>query len=289
MSSTIIVDIEILEEAAVSESQEKCQRDEVTTKLPIGYVISSVSIFCLIVVGFFYWHWHKSDVSENLESWGQFGDFFGGILNPIIGLSSVILLAYTLRQNNHALSMTKQELANSTAQLKISGNALAEQSRVMKHDQTLNLVFRILDKFDSSLNELSSGNGEHKEKIAFRAQLLRDGNWDQAMGQFSRVRDVDSLVYFVALNLKFLTKPLTNHEDKVNTYTIAFSYLNRDMLLYYYVLWDSKFTTTRASYEAKAFLKDLILECLGVDGMLYAEEREKAFVDYRTENGGVVN
>ena len=31
------------------------------------------------------------------ESWAQFGDYFGGILNPIIGLATVVLVLETLR------------------------------------------------------------------------------------------------------------------------------------------------------------------------------------------------
>jgi hypothetical protein len=46
----------------------------------------------------------KYDLSPNVAEWGQFGDYFGGILNPIFGLISTVLVAAALRSQTRAAS-----------------------------------------------------------------------------------------------------------------------------------------------------------------------------------------
>lgn len=47
-------------------------------------------------------NFRKYDVSTGIAEWGQFGDYFGGVLNPIFGLISVVLVAVTLRSQTQA-------------------------------------------------------------------------------------------------------------------------------------------------------------------------------------------
>lgn len=50
------------------------------------------------------------EFSKSQDTWGQFGDFVGGAVNPIIGFFTILLLSVSLRQNNKALSQARQEL-----------------------------------------------------------------------------------------------------------------------------------------------------------------------------------
>ncbi|MCP2005000.1 UNVERIFIED_ORG: hypothetical protein J2Y78_003540 [Buttiauxella agrestis ATCC 33320] len=45
-------------------------------------------------VGWFFFHL-KRDISPSGEQWGQFGDFFGGILNPILSFITICILIKT--------------------------------------------------------------------------------------------------------------------------------------------------------------------------------------------------
>lgn len=49
------------------------------------------------------------------EQWGQFGDYFGGVINPIIGLVTVILIVITLKVTRDEAKSTRNEM---DAQLK---------------------------------------------------------------------------------------------------------------------------------------------------------------------------
>lgn len=55
----------------------------------------SITIICVTFLAlFFYNHFENQELSTNIEQWGQFGDFFGGILNPFISLVSLGILGY---------------------------------------------------------------------------------------------------------------------------------------------------------------------------------------------------
>lgn len=65
---------------------------------------------------------------SNLESirsaWGQFGYFFGGVLNPILGFASLLLILHSLSQNRIALEQSEKSLRLSEEALKINAEEL---------------------------------------------------------------------------------------------------------------------------------------------------------------------
>ncbi len=66
--------------------------------------------------------------SSEPEQWGQMGDFFGGMLNPILAFASFIALLYTIRIQSEELRLTRDEFKKSiAAQQRMAGEA--ERSR----------------------------------------------------------------------------------------------------------------------------------------------------------------
>lgn len=65
---------------------------------------------------------------SNLDSiraaWGQFGDFFGGVLNPILGFVSLILILHSLKQNKDALAQGADALHLSKVALELNAQEL---------------------------------------------------------------------------------------------------------------------------------------------------------------------
>ncbi len=82
------------------------------------------------------------------ESWAQFGDYFGGILNPVVALAALFLLVENLK-------ISRKELGNSVSELAKSAEALQLQSadieqRVAREDlnRAIDLLHKdILDTF----------------------------------------------------------------------------------------------------------------------------------------------
>lgn len=60
--------------------------------------LTIVYIACLIVlvvtIGSYLVKFHSSSISNDPAVWGQFGDYVGGVLNPILTLLNLVVLAY---------------------------------------------------------------------------------------------------------------------------------------------------------------------------------------------------
>ncbi|MGN0920212.1 MAG: hypothetical protein ACI4NJ_00645 [Cellvibrio sp.] len=72
--------------------------------------------------------WGLPHLSPNPETWGQLGDFLGGMVNPIIGLITILLLATSLKQNQIALQQSKDALKRAEEEVRLTREAL-EQSK----------------------------------------------------------------------------------------------------------------------------------------------------------------
>lgn len=91
--------------------------------------------------------------SLSADQWGQAGDFLGGILNPFIGLATVILLVNSIRQNHIALQQNERALNDSTSELKNSNTIMENQKHLMDFDLKLRLFTDFTNKLINVLNQ----------------------------------------------------------------------------------------------------------------------------------------
>lgn len=69
-----------------------------------------------------YMYKFNGPLSKDQGTWGQFGDFLGGVVNPIVGFCTIWLLTVSLRQNQVALKQANEELKLATQALDASKN-----------------------------------------------------------------------------------------------------------------------------------------------------------------------
>ena len=115
----------------------------------------------LVPIGFYIRYFYKKDITQSPEIWGQFGDYMGGVINPIFGFISVVLLIYTIRQQQEALSLqreelqaTREELARSAKAQEASEKALNEQAGIFKQQQFEATFFAIFNQLIQISNNL---------------------------------------------------------------------------------------------------------------------------------------
>lgn len=72
-----------------------------------GAVVSA--FFIAIVWGGYFLHFGNGDLSTSTEVWGQFGDYVGGVINPILSFVTIILLINSLREQRVANTVIKAE------------------------------------------------------------------------------------------------------------------------------------------------------------------------------------
>lgn len=74
-------------------------------------------------------------LSDDREAWGQFGDFVGGTINPILGFLTIIALALTLILQNRQLAMSASELALSRSELELTRQELSRSAQAQESSE----------------------------------------------------------------------------------------------------------------------------------------------------------
>jgi len=70
-------------------------------------------VFLVFVVVAYIINFRGMSISSQTQDWGTFGDYFGGILNPIIGIMNLVLLVYiTFLISDTEESRSQNELNN---------------------------------------------------------------------------------------------------------------------------------------------------------------------------------
>lgn len=143
--------------------------------------ITLIIFFAAIYLSQYGLHMPPAD-DKLMGSWGTFGDYFGGVLNPVLGFCSFMALLYTvdlqnkqlkktdeqleqnriaLEQNAEALKLNNQELQNSNEQLQISAKAQAEMEKTQKLQQFEGLFTHMASELSRIYQELD----ENSKKI----------------------------------------------------------------------------------------------------------------------------
>jgi len=66
----------------------------------------------VVLIASYAWTFHNLPIDENPGAWGTFGDFMGGLLNPLISLFTLLVAIKVLHLQRQELKMTREELKN---------------------------------------------------------------------------------------------------------------------------------------------------------------------------------
>ena len=77
--------------------------------------IAAVAAF-LIVLGLYIAYFKNLSITNDSATWGTFGDYLGGTLNPIISFLALIGLLYTIHQQAQEMQATREELKQAAEQ-----------------------------------------------------------------------------------------------------------------------------------------------------------------------------
>jgi hypothetical protein len=128
-------------------------------------IIITLSI-ASIPFGFYLLQFSDMPFSNNTTHWAEFGDYIGGLLNPILSAAAFILLLKTISQNEKALKQSLEEMELTRSQLEKSAIAQIEQVEI---DQA-NLTDR---RNQESLEKYLSYISTHFDELASYTELKR--------------------------------------------------------------------------------------------------------------------
>ncbi|MGP0173266.1 hypothetical protein ACSVIJ_15480 [Pseudomonas sp. NCHU5208] len=131
----------------------------------------AVAIVVVVAVVVLYQYFSQFDgpKSSSQEVWGQFGDFVGGTLNPILGFVSVLVLVATL-------GLQRKELSEARETARENNNILAEQLKVMHAQSLESTFFKMVDeiKGDSFFKAASGDEATKGIQLAVYACTFKD-------------------------------------------------------------------------------------------------------------------
>lgn len=87
----------------------------------LAWSFALVSTVTTLAVVLYYSNFGGRSLSEDPEQWGQFGDFLGGVINPVVGLVTVFLVIVSI-------SVQRKELAATVEEMKSANEGAARMS-----------------------------------------------------------------------------------------------------------------------------------------------------------------
>lgn len=131
----------------------KHERTLRTLNLTLSIIITIATISIIT-----YFYKFNGALAEKQETWGQFGDFIGGTLNPLIALAALIALIKTIK-------LQAEELSNSSEQLKKTAAAMELQNKATSKQIFESSFFNLTKIFNEISRDLKFNNKSGKDCI----------------------------------------------------------------------------------------------------------------------------
>lgn len=131
----------------------------------------AVGVFIGVTLLFFYINkWTLpvvNDENSTLSNLGTIGDYFGGLINPLLGFVSFCALLYTIRiqmkslaKQSEELELTREELRATKEELARSAKAQEESSKIFRQQQFESTFFSLLNQIILSIENFHKSHME---------------------------------------------------------------------------------------------------------------------------------
>ena len=108
----------------------------------------------LIILGLYIAYFKNLSVTNDSATWGTFGDYLGGTLNPIISFLALIGLLYTIHQQAQEMQATREELKQAAEQQRQQVEQQSRQSEIFNLQQFESTFFSLLDQHNKIIEKI---------------------------------------------------------------------------------------------------------------------------------------
>lgn len=109
--------------------------------------VAAVAAF-LIVLGLYISYFKNLSVTNDSATWGTFGDYLGGTLNPIFSFLALIGLLYTIHQQAQEMQATREELKQAAEQQH-------RQADIFNLQQFESTFFSLLEQHNKAIERIN--------------------------------------------------------------------------------------------------------------------------------------
>ena len=208
------------------------------------YIFASIFLIILLIpICIYIFNFKSFSVSDSTSLWGSFGDFIGGVLNPIISIASLIVLGYltylvgkqsTLENKKLFLLQQRlpayQEVVKSIKEINMYPKKMQQINANLKHMETLpnvsgEMIMHEILKMQESLNVFGDF---YYTLFTFNIKYGHLFDYDFSNNKFkSLIRETkDYYDSFNNLSLKITNKELIDSENDFKVDLLNEKYLN---------------------------------------------------------------
>ena len=129
----------------------------------------------LIILGLYIAYFKNLSVTNDSATWGTFGDYLGGTLNPIISFLALIGLLYTIHQQAQEMQATREELKQAAEQQRQQVEQQSRQSEIFNLQQFESTFFSLLEQHNKIIEKIMTPIEAKRIKIIEESRDITNG------------------------------------------------------------------------------------------------------------------
>ena len=228
-----------------------------------------------IILGFYINYFKNLSITNDSATWGTFGDYLGGTLNPIISFLALIGLLYTIHQQAQEMQATREELKQAAEQQH-------RQADIFNLQQFESTFFSLLEQHNKVVERIeveSIYEGLHNiynkkiDQITTRkpSEELSNSHAIKSINQHYELKSYFNLLFQI---LKFISISLSKNSESNNSEDLkitikdfdADNKRSKEKLSHEYINPQERmYSDILRSFIPNIILKLLALNCLTID------------------------
>lgn len=179
----------------------------------------------LIILGLYIAYFKNLSITNDSATWGTFGDYLGGTLNPIISFLALIGLLYTIHQQAQEMQATREELKQAAEQQRQQVEQQSCQSEIFNLQQFESTFFSLLEQHnkavekieaESIFEELHNIYNKKIDQITTRkpSEELSNSHAIKSINQHYELKSYFNLLFQI---LKFISISLSKNSESNNS------------------------------------------------------------------------
>ena len=112
-------------------------------------------------------------IANDSATWGTFGDYLGGTLNPIISFLALIGLLYTIHQQAQEMKATREELKQAAEQQRQQVEQQSRQSEIFNLQQFESTFFSLLEQHNKAIERIDVESIYKSLRIIYTNKIYR--------------------------------------------------------------------------------------------------------------------
>ncbi|MDO9107264.1 MAG: hypothetical protein Q7U57_20165 [Methylovulum sp.] len=202
----------------MSDSDVKSNND--SNNLNTGWFVIALWLIALTILGFYFGNFHGGLSSDN-DVWGTFGDYVGGILNPLIAAFAFYLIAESYKLQKRELEATRKLLEDSTDaqknQIKLAALTAVINTNLTKvsflNVEKIALQEQMPAQYRSQVPELLNLLEKHEQAAAeqFAVDVFLIGRVREYSYMVKRIHEINSEIKMIVEENAVLTKRIEDY------------------------------------------------------------------------------